>query len=517
MILDGRYRVDLDVVLGEGRSGTVFAGEDVDTGQLLAIKRLHRDLRGDRRLPPLRPATPAPGLVIVVAVVDSGSDLWVVSERFDGLALSTLAQPMAPPAVVALGLSLCDALDGLHGQRRIHGDLRPGNVLVGRTGAALFDLGLAEWVGTRVVGRPGQTAPELAEGALPQTSADLYGLGIVLYRALAAELPYSGPTPWAAVGAQRLLPPPRPPGPLGLARLVQQLLHPDPWRRPASADEVRRALLRLARNPHRRVAATSRWFTPIRPRRAWVVHGIDPSTGGPVLVASDLTQRRAKRLARHLHEEGWRIRASRVAMSGRDIVTILWVTAALGLVLPFFGVPLGAWVGWRWRAKDVHPDLPQALPPPTTPIPPRRIAWATEYAVAAGVLLVAAGVLLKLFPLFAIVPLVLAAWIGVSAMRAFPVSAQAKAWRGRIDLHLSLARRAIQDSELGLDEALALQGELQAAEREIRDGDLAGDRAIAVVEALHQRATAAESAVPDEQTRLERVRQAAAHLTPDRG
>ncbi|KRP51278.1 serine/threonine-protein kinase [Pseudomonas poae] len=93
-------------------------------------------------------------------------------------------QPMA--------LQLLDALAYAHGQGVLHGDVKPGNVMVGEAGIRLFDFGLGQW--QAMTGLPGMdrhrisawtpayVAPELLEGAELSASADVYGAACVLYQ-----------------------------------------------------------------------------------------------------------------------------------------------------------------------------------------------------------------------------------------------------------------------------------------------------------------------------------------------
>src|SRR5690606_31121364 len=169
--------------------------------------------------------------------------------------------------------------------------------------------------------RPGQTAPEVQAGAPPGRPADLYGLGVVLYRALTGELPFRADTPFAASAAQERGSA-TPEGPAGVAQLVGELLHPDPLRRPSDAAAVLGALRALRRDPARRARPARRWVAPIRPSRAWVVHGVDPSTGGRAFVRGQLGHGQARRLVDRLRDEGWEVRAAREALGWRDLA---WV------------------------------------------------------------------------------------------------------------------------------------------------------------------------------------------------
>jgi hypothetical protein len=312
---------------------------------------------------------------------------------------------------------------------------------------------------------------------------------VVLHRALTGSGVWDGPTPWALMGEQRNLPP-APPGPKGLSRLIQQLLHPDPSKRPPDADALLRALQKLRKNPNRKVRVAGRWLAPVRPRRGWLIHGTDPGTGGPSIVATDMSKKRAKRLAAHLQEQGWSVDIAKEALGGRDL---LWAGAfALvgSFLVPVIGTLLGLLVGLKWRSSRCRPQLREALPTVSAPLPPRELGWGTEYAVAAGSLLLVAAILLNYWPVMALVPLFLVALVAWMAWRGRPRDITSEALRGRVETLAAEVRGAIERSCNSLDESLALQGELEALELDFRSGSATGDQVLLRLESLHGRAAA---------------------------
>ncbi|MCC7540349.1 MAG: GAF domain-containing protein, partial [Deltaproteobacteria bacterium] len=83
-----------------------------------------------------------------------------------------------PDAALACAVSLLRALVYLHGRGRVHGDLKPANVLVDRAGVRLIDLGLVVPVGAQPLGGTGFfLPPEYERGASASVAGDLFAFG----------------------------------------------------------------------------------------------------------------------------------------------------------------------------------------------------------------------------------------------------------------------------------------------------------------------------------------------------
>ncbi|HZU98752.1 MAG TPA: protein kinase [Planctomycetota bacterium] len=209
--LIGPFRVVSE--LGRGGMGVVYKALDAQE-KPVAIKMILDPRRaGDENLRRFeREARAAmrlrhPNIVQVQATGMHEGKPYLVMELVDGDSLETLLQrgPMPTRQVIEIVRAIAIALDHAHAQGVVHRDLKPENILVDKDGVPhLADFGLARDVtenenltttGT-VLGTPAYMAPEQAGGETHEQGphSDIYGLGAVLYRALAGQPPFKAST-----------------------------------------------------------------------------------------------------------------------------------------------------------------------------------------------------------------------------------------------------------------------------------------------------------------------------------
>ncbi|GAA3363480.1 serine/threonine-protein kinase [Streptomyces antimycoticus] len=267
-LIGGRYQ--LVSRLGHGGMGTVWLAHDQIVDRDVAVKeprvpddlpererqtvyqRMQREARAAARID-------HPSVVAVHDVVVEDGRPWIVMELVRGQSLGDrlMEGTLDPREAARIGLAVLGALAAAHEAGVLHRDVKPDNVLLGRSErVVLTDFGIAQIEGEQrltetggFVGSPEFIAPERVLGQRPGPESDLWSLGVVLYAAVEGMSPFRrshAPATLQAVLGSEPQVPARATGPL--ATLIMQLLRKDPAMRPA-APEVRQALEAAAREP----------------------------------------------------------------------------------------------------------------------------------------------------------------------------------------------------------------------------------------------------------------------------
>jgi eukaryotic-like serine/threonine-protein kinase len=118
-------------------------------------------------------------------------------------------QPRFKPGVaVAIVRECLAALAALHRENIVHGDIKPSNVMLKRTGAAkIIDIGSAFDVReppAHMTCTPTYAAPEVLEGVANTPRSDLASLGYVLIEMLSGRQPFKGLTACSDLLAAKL-------------------------------------------------------------------------------------------------------------------------------------------------------------------------------------------------------------------------------------------------------------------------------------------------------------------------
>ncbi|MFI1400032.1 serine/threonine-protein kinase [Streptomyces sp. NPDC020681] len=283
LLVAGRYR--LDESIGQGGMGRVWRAADEMLGRAIAVKEMRMDetdaedarIRRERVLREARATARIdhPNVVRVYDVVDESDRLWIVMELVDSRSLEQrLVEegPVSPREAARIGLGLAAALREVHAMGVLHRDIKPGNVLLGRTGrVVLTDFGIAAIQDTKaltvvgmLVGSPDYMAPERVGGRPQGPASDLWSLGATLCAAVSGRSPFTRPTTLATLQAVLYDEPELPPEAGPLSDLLTALLLKDPELRPG-LEEVSERLQTLATPP--RDTPTISFPIPPRPER----------------------------------------------------------------------------------------------------------------------------------------------------------------------------------------------------------------------------------------------------------
>ena len=255
-VLFERYR--LIEPAGRGGSAEVWRALDEQTGEEVAVKRLHpvvfADAAGRQRLrrefDALR-SLDEPHIVRVRDLQFGEREAALVLDFVPGESLAQrLARqvadgtPMAPETAVAIVDDVAAALTAAHAAGIVHRDVTPANILLTTDGEArLTDFGIAHASGDDpaaavtaaglLMGTMRYLAPEQLRGAVSTPASDLHGLAAIAYEMLAGHPAYAATSPVALAEAQEAGPPAIDGVPAGVDAAVRRGLAVDPADRPA--------------------------------------------------------------------------------------------------------------------------------------------------------------------------------------------------------------------------------------------------------------------------------------------
>jgi eukaryotic-like serine/threonine-protein kinase len=175
----------------------------------------------------------------------------LLMEYVEGKTLDEIEAPQLGQLVLMF-CQVASAMTHMHRRGVYHGDLKPGNIMLTKTGQVkLIDFGTA-WVRgqdkNRIQGTPQYIAPEQATEKVVNDKTDLYNLGATMYRMFTGRFAQQG---LLKPGEDRkLVPPikinPRLPGTLN--EIILACLNIDPARRPAGMFEIRDQLSAVAKH-----------------------------------------------------------------------------------------------------------------------------------------------------------------------------------------------------------------------------------------------------------------------------
>jgi Tol biopolymer transport system component/predicted Ser/Thr protein kinase len=261
--------------LGSGGMGEVYRARDVRLQRSVALKVLRDGTASDpERRARLRQEARAiaslshPGICALYDVGVSGDSDFLVMELIQGEVLQERLRrgPMPVREVLQRGAEIADALQFAHRAGILHRDLKPGNVMLTKTGAKLLDFGLARVKRQSPLGSTTESLPITGEGIAVGTihymspeqltggdvdaRSDIWSLGATLFEMLSAQRPFDAPS---TVGLMTAILKEEPrlsalsaQVPASLRRVLQRCLAKDPDSRWQSAGDLANELRWMA-------------------------------------------------------------------------------------------------------------------------------------------------------------------------------------------------------------------------------------------------------------------------------
>jgi eukaryotic-like serine/threonine-protein kinase len=303
-IFAGKYRVER--ILGEGGCGLVFAAQNLELNERVAVKLLKSASSDDsthheRFFREARAAQKIRGdgiaRVFVVDQLEDG-DLFMVMEYLEG---RDLRQEVLEDGKLGIAdavdciLQTCDVLGRAHAMGIIHRDIKSANLFSvrhadGRRHIKVLDFGIARSLdpvdvsltqSPQMMGSPLYMAPEqIVDGRTVDERTDIWGLGSTLFELLAGTTPFSAATLLQILMRVQQQPPHdlralRPEVPEGLREIVLRCLEKDREKRFPDVGSLAAALGRF------RVAGSAESTMPSSDLAAPMVHTSTLPVGTP--------------------------------------------------------------------------------------------------------------------------------------------------------------------------------------------------------------------------------------------
>jgi serine/threonine protein kinase len=307
---------EIESLLGAGGMGEVYRARDTRLERTVAIKVLNAQLVASTELrarfereAKIVSQLQHPHICVLHDVGNEGPIHYLVMEFLQGESLAERLRkgPLATDQVLSIAIEIADALERAHRAGVVHRDLKPGNVMLTKSGAKLLDFGLAKPLGATVAsGKGSGTSPSVFAAALTQTMpspspaaplstagavigtvqymspeqiqgieadprSDIFSFGVMLFEMVTGKRTFEGKTQASIVGRILAVDPPpvitlRPQTPPGLDRVIRLCLDKDPDERIQTAHDLKLQLQAIAEAP----LTTTQAPVVVPARRSWL-------------------------------------------------------------------------------------------------------------------------------------------------------------------------------------------------------------------------------------------------------
>lgn len=240
--------------IGEGGMGKVYEAYDNILKRRVAVKRIRPELLTSdvireqflseaRMVAMLR----HPCIVEIYTVIETANSLYLVFEYVDGQTLETrldIDNNLSLEDAKKVFSSVCKGLAYAHSQDVVHGDLKPGNIMIADNGITkVMDFGVAKKLAgsdkkeiKNLAGTPAYMSPEQQKGIMSKQS-DIYSLAVCLYETLCGQVPWT--IEGFDVETKKIIPLSKllPNIPPAVDELIEQCLDADPEKRVQTMEE----------------------------------------------------------------------------------------------------------------------------------------------------------------------------------------------------------------------------------------------------------------------------------------
>jgi len=208
-LIEGKYKIER--LLGKGGMGAVYLAHDLTLEREVAIKVLPPDISMDEHIvkrfqqeAKMSAKLDHTNIIPIYRVESEGGLNYFVMKYIAGTSLEDVLDQKQPLTIDYIQRVLWEAACALghaHQRNVVHRDVKPANIMFDHDGRVMLtDFGISKalqaasgFTGTgMIIGTPHYMAPEQAKGGAVDGRADQYSLGVVAYRMITGELPYTG-------------------------------------------------------------------------------------------------------------------------------------------------------------------------------------------------------------------------------------------------------------------------------------------------------------------------------------
>ena len=291
--------------LGQGGQGEVYLAEDSRLDRKVALKILpeHLSERADLRERFEREARAVsslnhPHICTLHDIGEQDGIHYLVMEHLEGESLADRLEKgaLSLEQTLEYAIQIADALDKAHRQGVVHRDLKPGNIMLVKSGAKLLDFGLAKLKATEateenlselpteqasltaegtILGTLQYMAPEQLEAKDTDSRTDIFAFGAAVYEMATGKKAFEGSSQASLIAAimekePRPMAELQPMTPSAIDRVVKKCLAKEPDSRWQTASDLQDEMKWITEGGSQAVPAPLTAHSKIRDRLGWV-------------------------------------------------------------------------------------------------------------------------------------------------------------------------------------------------------------------------------------------------------